>query len=191
MERSFSEVVDCSRCTGWCCRVYAFDAGAGFGHAKAAGESCRHLTVLGRCGVYTQRQHCGYTGCVGYTCYGAGPRLSEVRPEPSRGLELEYFALRELCEWGWVTEQLVAASATRSPGPSAELARLVGLRERLLQRVFGATTWTLAEARAEAQAVAGEVRAIARALPEVVNTAAELLGAARRVQLSERGRSDA
>lgn len=179
MESSFSEVVDCSRCPGWCCQAYAFEAGDGFGHTKAAGERCRYLTLENRCRVYTQRAQGGYAGCVGYTCYGAGPRLSEVA-SPGASLEVwsVFFALRDCCKWGWVVERLLDTS--RGPSgvrlPASARERLEGLYRRLQRRVFGQTEWSSPDLCSEAVAVASEVREIARALPEVVNSAVEWRG---------------
>lgn len=175
MAPSFSEAVDCSRCLSWCCQAYAFEAGAEFGHSKVAGERCRHLAVSGRCRVYTQRAQCGYSGCVGYTCYGAGPRLSEVVGSPRGRPEVlsTYFALRELCRWGWVVERLLAVSCRPAGAgiPAFGQTRLAALRSRLVEHVFAQTEWSLPDLRGESEAAASEVRRIVRAQPEVVNTA--------------------
>lgn len=109
----FSLDVDCTRCAAWCCRVYAFDAGSAFADDKAAGERCRHLTTTDRCGVYGSRARHGYGACVGYTCHGAGPRLTRAAmcgrfPDESAAIRA-YFPLRQLCESGALVERAMLA----------------------------------------------------------------------------------
>lgn len=68
---------DCSRCAGLCCVAYPFDKGEEFAIHKDVDSPCPHLTK-----TFTCAQHCdllkrGFSGCVAYSCAGAGQRVTQ------------------------------------------------------------------------------------------------------------------
>lgn len=98
---------DCGRCAGLCCLALAFDAGPAFATDKAAGEGCRHLSPEHRCGIYADRPQRGYSGCVGYSCAGAGQRVTAWFPAEPQGVEaqLVFRILAELLQLRWQLEE--------------------------------------------------------------------------------------
>ena len=68
---------DCASCAGLCCIALAFDRGPSFAADKEAGERCQHLNRDDRCAIHASRARRGYRGCIGFTCYGAGQRVSQ------------------------------------------------------------------------------------------------------------------
>lgn len=70
---------DCSRCVGLCCVAYPFDKGEEFAINKDADAPCPHLND----GDFGCSQHCsllerGFSGCVAYSCAGAGQRVTQA-----------------------------------------------------------------------------------------------------------------
>jgi len=65
---------DCKNCAALCCMALAFDKGEMFAFDKPAGVPCQHLNGP-LCGVHTQLEAEGLTGCVQYQCDGAGQRV--------------------------------------------------------------------------------------------------------------------
>jgi len=78
---------DCQRCAGLCCAAFDFEAGREFADDKAAGESCRHLTASHQCTIHASRPERGYSGCLGYECFGAGQAATALFP-PEHSAEL-------------------------------------------------------------------------------------------------------
>lgn len=68
---------DCISCAALCCAVFAFDKSESFGVDKAAGEVCPNLTGANLCRIFEDRANAGFRGCVSYTCYGAGQRVTQ------------------------------------------------------------------------------------------------------------------
>lgn len=68
---------DCISCAALCCAVFAFDKSESFGVDKAAGEVCPNLTGANLCRIFEDRANAGFRGCVTYTCYGAGQRITQ------------------------------------------------------------------------------------------------------------------
>ncbi len=68
---------DCARCVGLCCVALAFSRSADFALDKRAGDPCPHLDTAFRCRVHEQLPQLGFAGCVTFSCYGAGPRLTQ------------------------------------------------------------------------------------------------------------------
>src|SRR5690606_15654273 len=128
VELVFSRPVDCSRCLAWCCQVYQFEQAGGFGETKRAGHPCRHLTSRGRCGVYGSRAEHVYGACVGYTCHGAGSRLTRLGREGNFSSQDDahraHFALRRLCEYGWAVERVLVAMGDIAAHPASERRRV-------------------------------------------------------------------
>ncbi len=68
---------DCSSCASLCCVVFAFDRSESFAFDKAAGEVCRNLDDAGRCARFGEREDLGLKGCITYSCYGAGQKVTQ------------------------------------------------------------------------------------------------------------------
>ncbi len=68
---------DCESCSGLCCMVPAFGAGADFPIDKPAGTPCRNL-VGHRCGIHSRLREEGFVGCVTFDCFGAGQQVTQV-----------------------------------------------------------------------------------------------------------------
>lgn len=67
---------DCPRCQALCCVALTFTRAAEFAFDKAAGTECRHLDGSHRCGIHVRLPEAGMQGCVTYSCFGAGPRVT-------------------------------------------------------------------------------------------------------------------
>jgi hypothetical protein len=68
---------DCTKCAALCCVVFAFDKSESFGLDKAAGEECPNLKADNACKIFEERVERGFPGCVSYTCFGAGQRVTQ------------------------------------------------------------------------------------------------------------------
>ena len=68
---------DCSNCAALCCVVIAFDKSESFGLDKSAGEECPNLVTDNTCKIFKERVERGFPGCVSYTCFGAGQRVTQ------------------------------------------------------------------------------------------------------------------
>jgi hypothetical protein len=121
---------DCARCAALCCSVYEFEAGPSFAKAKAPGVACGRLHE-NRCSIYATRRQHGFGGCVGYTCYGAGQRLSAVLGETligtapiSPAANMAFRKLRDIHEALWLLRQArsLASHAEHAPSGVSERA---------------------------------------------------------------------
>ena len=75
----FAELqADCDRCRALCCVGPAFARSADFAVDKPAGQPCRHLRGVARCGIHTELRQRGFPGCVAYDCFGAGQHVVQV-----------------------------------------------------------------------------------------------------------------
>jgi hypothetical protein len=85
---------DCAACSALCCVVLPFDAEQGFGVDKAANTPCQHLQTDFSCGIHTELAAKGFRGCIHYSCYGAGQRVTRLFGEvnwhgnPERAVEI-------------------------------------------------------------------------------------------------------
>ena len=68
---------DCAQCAGLCCVAFAFDESEHFAIDKRAGDACPNLTVHYRCRIHDSLEQAGFGGCVRYTCFGAGQRVTQ------------------------------------------------------------------------------------------------------------------
>lgn len=68
---------DCSQCAALCCLAFAFDRGAQFAIDKPAGTACPNLNGQGGCTIHENLSDQGFSGCVRYTCHGAGQRVTQ------------------------------------------------------------------------------------------------------------------
>lgn len=69
-------VDDCSRCAALCCVGLALARSHDFALDKPAGLPCPNLADDLRCGIHDHLRGRGFPGCVTYTCFGAGPRVT-------------------------------------------------------------------------------------------------------------------
>ncbi|QDG77678.1 hypothetical protein [Labrenzia sp. PHM005] len=126
---------DCSNCAALCCAVFAFDKSESFGIDKAAGEVCPNLSADNGCSIFSNRAERGFQGCVTYTCYGAGQRISQEvfgglswrgNPALMHRMGAALSVLRR------IHEQIVLLRAARSlPLTSDQLAELETLELKL------------------------------------------------------------
>ena len=65
---------DCAGCAALCCVMLPFDAGTAFGYDKPALRPCVHLTGH-LCLVHDRLAEAGFSGCVRFSCFGAGQRV--------------------------------------------------------------------------------------------------------------------
>ncbi|MBO9422469.1 hypothetical protein J7481_23370 [Labrenzia sp. R4_2] len=57
--------------------MFAFDKSESFGLDKAAGKECPNLRADNTCKIFEERVERGFPGCVSYTCFGAGQRVTQ------------------------------------------------------------------------------------------------------------------
>jgi len=69
---------DCGACSALCCVMLPFDADQGFGFDKEAGTPCQHLQQDFMCGIHHNLLGQGFRGCMYYSCYGAGQRVTRL-----------------------------------------------------------------------------------------------------------------
>ena len=69
-------VDDCSGCVGLCCVALEFARSADFAIDKPAGTPCPNLDDRFRCRIHERLRGEGFPGCVTYTCFGAGQRIT-------------------------------------------------------------------------------------------------------------------
>ena len=86
---------DCLNCFGLCCVALPFAKSADFAVDKEAGTPCSNLQSDFRCGIHKNLRNEGFRGCVGYECFGAGQKVSQVtyngidwRDDPSLAKEM-------------------------------------------------------------------------------------------------------
>ena len=162
---------DCSRCDALCCILLAFDASEAFADDKPACEACRHLNRDNSCAIHSALADQGFGGCVRYTCYGAGQRITQTlfkgrswRRDAAilPAMEDAFRALRRLHEAAWLLSE-----AAKLPLPSGPEQR----RLALLAELGLAGEWTEDSLRSPALALTlAAVRAFLaslRDLPQV------------------------
>lgn len=76
IEPQIALVDDCARCAGLCCVGLTLSRSSDFAMDKPAGVPCRNLDGDLRCGIHAELSERGFPGCVAYTCFGAGPRVT-------------------------------------------------------------------------------------------------------------------
>ncbi|WP_026567233.1 pentapeptide repeat-containing protein [Bacillus sp. UNC41MFS5] len=86
---------DCLNCFGLCCVALPYAKSADFAVDKEAGTPCPNLQSDFRCGIHKNLRNEGYRGCVGYECFGAGQKVSQItykgqdwRDDPSLAKEM-------------------------------------------------------------------------------------------------------
>lgn len=68
---------DCSRCAALCCVAYPFDKGCEFALDKESDSPCPNLSGTNGCSVHDALNTLGFSGCVAYSCAGAGQRVTQ------------------------------------------------------------------------------------------------------------------
>ena len=68
---------DCSHCAALCCMAPTINKGARFPIDKPACTACPNLMQGGLCKVHADREELGYLGCIDFTCFGAGQRVTQ------------------------------------------------------------------------------------------------------------------
>lgn len=113
---------DCARCAGLCCVGLALTRSSDFAVDKAAGVPCANLDADLRCRIHADLSARGFPGCVAYTCFGAGPRVTasyapvDWRTDPATGPAM-FAALRRLRLLHELLWYLRAALAEPLPAP--------------------------------------------------------------------------
>ena len=115
-------VDDCGRCAGLCCVGLTLSRSSDFAVDKPAGVPCANLDADLRCRIHADLAGQGFPGCVAYTCFGAGPRVTagfaprDWRTDPTVGPAMfdALGRLRLLHELLWY---LRAALAEPVPAP--------------------------------------------------------------------------
>lgn len=132
-------VDDCARCVGLCCVALAFSRSTDFALDKPAGTPCPNLEDTFGCGIHQDLTRRGFRGCVTYTCFGAGPRVTRslhggdwrADPELAREAFAVFPLLRQVHELLW---HLRAALGERVHGElRGELHAMVVATETLAQ----------------------------------------------------------
>jgi hypothetical protein len=119
-------VADCERCAALCCTATSFDKSEDFAIDKAAGVTCPHVTDDHRCAIHADRVKRGFSGCLIYDCYGAGPRVTQAyarAPHRSRERDDVFRILRDVHELLWQLTEAVKLCPTSEANLAADLAR--------------------------------------------------------------------
>lgn len=113
---------DCSICFGLCCVALPYAQSADFAFNKDGGTPCRHLQPNYSCSIHKNLITTGFKGCVGYECFGAGQRVSQViyigndwRANKTRAKEMfEVFPIvQQLHEMLWYLSEALQFQATK------------------------------------------------------------------------------
>ncbi len=67
---------DCANCVALCCVLPGFDKSDKFAISREKGEVCPNLGPDNRCAIHESLDEEGFSGCVEYTCFGAGQRVT-------------------------------------------------------------------------------------------------------------------
>lgn len=68
---------DCASCFGLCCVATGFTASFDFAITKDAGRPCPNLAADFRCNIHQNLRAKGFSGCVAFSCFGAGQKVSQ------------------------------------------------------------------------------------------------------------------
>jgi hypothetical protein len=116
-------VSDCANCAGLCCELTTFEASEDFAFDKPSGQRCLHLSATARCAIHTEREQRGFRGCVGYECFGAGPRATSLFQRDPLPTRIEGFRImRALAELAWLLQQAQTLCNERMAALRCELA---------------------------------------------------------------------
>ncbi|MEH6953642.1 pentapeptide repeat-containing protein [Neobacillus drentensis] len=70
--------LDCGNCFGLCCVALPYAKSTDFAVDKEAGNPCPNLQSDYSCKIHKNLREKGFKGCVGYECFGAGQKVSQV-----------------------------------------------------------------------------------------------------------------
>lgn len=114
---------DCAACAALCCVGLAIDKGEAFAIDKPAGTPCPNLRGH-HCTIHEDLEKKGFSGCIAYSCTGAGQRTLQLfggqswRDDPELlGRQMETF--RHLKTLHELIELLTAAAALPLPPDAA------------------------------------------------------------------------
>lgn len=102
--------IDCEKCFGLCCVSLYFSKSDGFPHNKDAGKPCINLKSDFKCSVHNNLYTKGLKGCIGYDCFGAGQKISQITfngedwsdsSEHSQKMFESFYVMRQLHEMLW------------------------------------------------------------------------------------------
>lgn len=102
--------IDCEKCLGLCCVSLYFSKSDGFPHNKDAGKPCINLQKDNKCTVHKDLYTKGLKGCIGYDCFGAGQKISQItykgedwrnNPKHAEKMFESFYVMRQLHEMLW------------------------------------------------------------------------------------------
>ena len=115
--------IDCKQCFGLCCVALYFSASDGFPEDKEAGKPCINLKSDYTCCVHEKLNSKGLKGCLGYDCFGAGQKVSQVTftgkdwmkfPENKEKMFEAFLIMRKLHEMKWYLAQAYCLQTSQS-----------------------------------------------------------------------------
>ncbi|MFY0596024.1 MAG: hypothetical protein JXQ85_06315 [Cognatishimia sp.] len=69
---------DCTKCAALCCAAYPFDEDEDFALLKEVDSPCPNLSKsCFDCTIHAKLAKSGFSGCVAYSCAGAGQRVTQ------------------------------------------------------------------------------------------------------------------
>lgn len=99
---------DCQRCFALCCTALPFARSAEFAIDKPSATPCPNLAVDYRCRIHRDLRTEGFSGCVGFDCFGAGQHVSQVtfggvswREQDAEAMFSAFDVMRRLHELLW------------------------------------------------------------------------------------------
>ncbi|MGC3787518.1 pentapeptide repeat-containing protein [Priestia aryabhattai] len=114
---------DCLNCFGLCCVALPYSRSADFAFDKDGGTPCRHLNSNFSCSIHENLITTGFKGCVGYECFGAGQRVSQMiyegndwRDSKTRAKEMfnVFPIVQQLHEMLWYLSEALEFQATKA-----------------------------------------------------------------------------
>lgn len=129
---------DCGNCLGLCCVALYFSRSAGFPVDKKAGQPCPNLLADSHCCLYDKLKEKGYKGCLGFDCFGAGPKVVRVsfggqdwRKDQVLGKRMfdVFLIMRQLHEMLWYLAE--AVTLTPAHAINGQLKSMLEKTERL------------------------------------------------------------
>lgn len=106
--------IDCEKCFGLCCVALYFSDSEGFPEDKDAGIPCVNLQYNYKCLVHKSLKDKGFKGCLGYDCFGAGQKISQITfkgrdwnqfPEDQKKMFDSFLIMKQLHEMKWYLTQ--------------------------------------------------------------------------------------
>lgn len=113
---------ECEKCFGLCCVALPYAKSADFAFDKEAGTPCSNLQSDYRCGIHKNLRKEGFRGCVGYECFGAGQKVSQItyngtdwREDPTLAKEMfdVFPIMQQLHEMLWYLNEALNIEAAQ------------------------------------------------------------------------------